>query len=107
MPFCLEFRRVLDRKSTRLNSSHTIISYAVFCLKKKPMIIVSCALGSFAMHTALLYICLLLCLREATCGVWLMLFFGVGGYLFKKIFFFLVTGTPAIFLLSPTEASFR
>src|SRR3954467_8645838 len=31
----LEFRRVLDRKSTRLNSSHTIISYAVFCLKKK------------------------------------------------------------------------
>src|SRR3954466_16410888 len=30
----LEFRRVLDRKSTRLNSSHTIISYAVFCLKK-------------------------------------------------------------------------
>src|SRR3954463_2024759 len=27
--------RTLDRKSTRLNSSHTIISYAVFCLKKK------------------------------------------------------------------------
>src|SRR3954463_2900769 len=26
--------RALDRKSTRLNSSHTIISYAVFCLKK-------------------------------------------------------------------------
>src|SRR3954463_6898262 len=34
----MAFRRVLfrsDRKSTRLNSSHTIISYAVFCLKKK------------------------------------------------------------------------
>src|SRR5258708_16672259 len=27
--------RPLDRKSTRLNSSHQIISYAVFCLKKK------------------------------------------------------------------------
>src|SRR5258708_22314826 len=27
--------RGLDRKSTRLNSSHQIISYAVFCLKKK------------------------------------------------------------------------
>src|SRR2546426_9522433 len=27
--------RVLDRKSTRLNSSHLVISYAVFCLKKK------------------------------------------------------------------------
>src|SRR5256885_2464653 len=35
-----EFRRFLDgcrldRKSTRLNSSHLVISYAVFCLKKK------------------------------------------------------------------------
>src|ERR1051326_9348479 len=28
-------RRCVDRKSTRLNSSHTFISYAVFCLKKK------------------------------------------------------------------------
>src|SRR5215510_15217403 len=28
-------RRQLDRKSTRLNSSHVAISYAVFCLKKK------------------------------------------------------------------------
>src|SRR5258708_11412443 len=27
-----------DRKSTRLNSSHQIISYAVFCLKKKNMV---------------------------------------------------------------------
>src|SRR5258708_10443912 len=31
---CTE-REGLDRKSTRLNSSHQIISYAVFCLKKK------------------------------------------------------------------------
>src|SRR5258708_12262520 len=30
-----EFGRIADRKSTRLNSSHQIISYAVFCLKKK------------------------------------------------------------------------
>src|SRR5438034_4885230 len=29
----------LDRKSTRLNSSHTVISYAVFCLKKKNRIV--------------------------------------------------------------------
>src|SRR2546426_6303715 len=28
-----------DRKSTRLNSSHLVISYAVFCLKKKKIII--------------------------------------------------------------------
>src|SRR5436190_6311564 len=31
------YARVLDRKRTRLNSSHTVISYAVFCLKKKKM----------------------------------------------------------------------
>src|SRR5207244_12142406 len=31
-PFELSHRRALDRKSTRLNSSHQIISYAVFCL---------------------------------------------------------------------------
>src|SRR5688500_19702619 len=29
------FSQYLDRKSTRLNSSHLVISYAVFCLKKK------------------------------------------------------------------------
>src|SRR5260221_3668691 len=32
---CLQSRCSPDRKSTRLNSSHTVISYAVFCLKKK------------------------------------------------------------------------
>src|SRR5436190_11252339 len=32
-PRCRDRSR--DRKSTRLNSSHTVISYAVFCLKKK------------------------------------------------------------------------
>src|SRR5438132_10658457 len=31
----LFFASTGDRKSTRLNSSHTVISYAVFCLKKK------------------------------------------------------------------------
>src|SRR5207244_11827282 len=37
-PWCrleLCFDTSVDRKSTRLNSSHQIISYAVFCLKKK------------------------------------------------------------------------
>src|SRR5690606_41648687 len=31
----VDFLQALDRKSTRLNSSHVKISYAVFCLKKK------------------------------------------------------------------------
>src|SRR5256885_3638215 len=46
MPSSVSFRRrsctctwreplIQDRKSTRLNSSHLVISYAVFCLKKK------------------------------------------------------------------------
>src|SRR5258708_21414540 len=38
-----------DRKSTRLNSSHQIISYAVFCLKKKKDI----TLRHFAIHSRL------------------------------------------------------
>src|SRR5260221_8971756 len=33
--FLCRLTRGTDRKSTRLNSSHTVISYAVFCLKKK------------------------------------------------------------------------
>src|SRR5947207_8695698 len=32
-----------DRKSTRLNSSHTVISYAVFCLKKKKQVVARAA----------------------------------------------------------------
>src|SRR3712207_7482319 len=34
-PLQVDVVTVLDRKSTRLNSSHANISYAVFCLKKK------------------------------------------------------------------------
>src|SRR2546430_3561381 len=34
-PFVIHVRVGEDRKSTRLNSSHSQISYAVFCLKKK------------------------------------------------------------------------
>src|SRR5437870_7442627 len=38
IPTLAEF--LLDRKSTRLNSSHVAISYAVFCLKKKIITII-------------------------------------------------------------------
>src|SRR3712207_7041126 len=34
-PYSPDFNPIEDRKSTRLNSSHANISYAVFCLKKK------------------------------------------------------------------------
>src|SRR5258708_9057383 len=41
-----ELAFLLDRKSTRLNSSHQIISYAVFCLKKKKAASMSCHISS-------------------------------------------------------------
>src|SRR5256885_11206936 len=37
--FVLISARNTDRKSTRLNSSHLVISYAVFCLKKKKQLL--------------------------------------------------------------------
>src|SRR5256886_4140739 len=39
-----------DRKSTRLNSSHSQISYAVFCLKKKKTLTSRLRLVSFSTH---------------------------------------------------------
>src|SRR6202163_4809614 len=49
--FCLEIRRVLlDRKSTRLNSSHQAISYAVFCLIKKNLRVTCGSDGSGGMQ---------------------------------------------------------
>src|SRR5260221_7750636 len=39
-PMTLSGKADTDRKSTRLNSSHTVISYAVFCLKKKKKIMI-------------------------------------------------------------------
>src|SRR5256885_5765061 len=41
-----------DRKSTRLNSSHLVISYAVFCLKKKNTLIYAERRGAIANHAA-------------------------------------------------------
>src|SRR3712207_8039730 len=44
-------RRQRDRKSTRLNSSHANISYAVFCLKKKIMSISQSPIYTSRSHT--------------------------------------------------------
>src|SRR2546422_1762811 len=43
-------REMRDRKSTRLNSSHGYISYAVFCLKKKKNHISSSAISRLESH---------------------------------------------------------
>src|SRR2546429_6169105 len=49
-PMCWSFPLRIDRKSTRLNSSHGYISYAVFCLKKKKK---HSLLNSFTHHHTL------------------------------------------------------
>src|SRR5256885_3860732 len=43
----LDHELELDRKSTRLNSSHLVISYAVFCLKKKKILDATVAMSGF------------------------------------------------------------
>src|SRR5256885_12285809 len=45
--------RDIDRKSTRLNSSHLVISYAVFCLKKKKITVCMCcdSCAKLCIHT--------------------------------------------------------
>src|SRR2546429_6357430 len=43
-PYDVTLTATLDRKSTRLNSSHGYISYAVFCLKKKKNVPITLAL---------------------------------------------------------------
>src|SRR5688572_31180685 len=46
----------VDRKSTRLNSSHSQISYAVFCLKKKRKMLRACGVG-YEVRKAQPYLC--------------------------------------------------
>src|SRR5438445_6295281 len=50
---CLKTVRYLDRKSTRLNSSHANISYAVFCLKKKKLNRVQSGLETYGLFSNL------------------------------------------------------
>src|SRR5256885_6539928 len=45
-----------DRKSTRLNSSHLVISYAVFCLKKKKKRKITSTDASSTVHTRLYHV---------------------------------------------------
>src|SRR5256885_5319637 len=48
-------RRAADRKSTRLNSSHLVISYAVFCLKKKKIYTKLCTASVRGLATQLIF----------------------------------------------------
>src|SRR2546430_9107471 len=53
----VDFEGGIDRKSTRLNSSHSQISYAVFCLKKKKLILRPPPVAHTAAYPSLSSIC--------------------------------------------------
>src|SRR5258708_27004664 len=59
------FHPCTDRKSTRLNSSHQIISYAVFCLKKKNKKALHTGLTTRQAHAGNLCMQYLRCIRKA------------------------------------------
>src|ERR1039457_6167537 len=91
----------IDRKSTRLNSSHLVISYAVFCLKKKKTTCrrihnVQSRLPRGRARSRVVVRCVLCVgsLRPITARsvVWFFLFF---------FFFFIRAGPPRISPLSP------
>src|SRR4051795_1818477 len=76
-----------DRKSTRLNSSHTLISYAVFCLKKKKNKPARCVTD--AVCCVIVSISWQYCLRLSLCYLHTFtLFLFSGAYVFFVFFFF-------------------
>src|ERR1039457_5893630 len=96
-----------DRKSTRLNSSHLVISYAVFCLKKKKknneqeqngQTIVP-ALQWESSYVALLY--------ASTCLFSPLFSLVAGSLLFLFFFFFLMIRRPPRSTLFPYTTLFR
>src|SRR5215204_6154803 len=87
-------RRSGDRKSTRLNSSHTVNSYAVFCLKKKknPLNVRGYLMLVFAIGCACMLVLLLLLYRPR-----------IG----LAMFFFLMIRRPPRSTLFPYTTLFR
>src|SRR2546426_3702663 len=51
-PHALSAAGAIDRKSTRLNSSHLVISYAVFCLKKKKTSLAGARVAALSLDAA-------------------------------------------------------
>src|SRR6266567_1568827 len=106
-PSLQEMSRERDRKSTRLNSSHSQISYAVFCLKKKKMpcislnvyqaVITACAndfefsiVFEHQLYSVMRQVYVLICLSA-----------------FVNIFFFLMIRRPPRSTLFPYTSLFR
>src|SRR5688572_28274048 len=94
---------VQDRKSTRLNSSHSQISYAVFCLKKK---IVKLSYDSYIIktHENVTVSMLTIIFSESHHLLFLFLFLYSSFYFFF-FFFFNDTATTEIYTLSTRRSS--
>src|SRR3954466_7568558 len=93
-----------DRKSTRLNSSHTIISYAVFCLKKKNKKL-NTNKTSHSEHTIVITeVCLLVCTRCLLSACPCVALLTHRSFFFFFFFFFNDTATPEIYPLSLHDA---
>src|SRR3954449_10235954 len=100
-----------DRKSTRLNSSHILISYAVFCLKKKNIDRKSTRLNSS--NTLISYA--VLCLKKVEIGHGAARGIGDGGrrrriddhflYAILAVQFFNAAARPGALLSSPPAVS--
>src|ERR1039457_6527889 len=84
-----------DRKSTRLNSSHLVISYAVFCLKKKKKHIKKTRSTETVTQVTVRYIVLSLCrihTQSDTLNHFLIFFFFF--FLFFFLFFLMIRRPP-------------
>src|ERR1039457_6242618 len=102
-----EFEGNTDRKSTRLNSSHLVISYAVFCLKKKKKKNKNNAMyratRASTLHYSLLTIrCVEVCASRGTLPVRLDVLL-----MFLCFFFFLMIRRPPRSTLFPYTTLFR
>src|ERR1039458_2070039 len=99
------FQDLQDRKSTRLNSSHLGISYAVFCLKKhRNRMIVFAPTSAQVRESYLRYTCTTLfrCVK-VECGNVL----NVSRAIFPTLFFFLMIRRPPRSTLFPYTTLFR
>src|SRR5471032_2434431 len=90
---------VRDRKSTRLNSSHITISYAVFCLKKKNTAVSSALMSRREESASISRVRIVLCIGRS--------FEKVGQQLVRHCFFFLMIRRPPRSTLFPYTTLFR
>src|SRR6267378_3386780 len=97
--------RSLDRKSTRLNSSHVEISYAVFCLKKKKKncsstLLITIMHNTFQSNKPKN----MLCIAYSSLSIAHSLHFVLHPTSFRLFFFFNDTATTEIYTLSLHDA---